>query len=81
MEKFETDSIMSMQRKAKLRLKRPIGNELLALDAEAENAPMYECQFQPEQRIVRFRTDIAGDSEKKKFMDDNKNVLARGAIV
>ena len=61
-------------------LKNPIGNALLAR-YDVPSVPIQECTFQPEQRIVRYRTDIAGDEEKKKFMEENKNFEAKGDLV
>lgn len=66
---LETDSILEMQEKAKLSLRNVFGNSLLALH-DIKNIRIRECTFQPEQRVVRFGTDIAGDAEKINFIDE-----------
>ena len=70
LKQFETESIMRMQEKAKLALKTAIGNERLAF--QTSNIPIQECKFQPESKIVRYATDIAGDPDIKKIIEENK---------
>ena len=80
LKKFETESIVQMQDKAKLAMKTSIGNPKLA-QRGVPNVPIKECTFQPEQRIVRYPTDTVGDKDKKKFQDKNENVTRRADLM
>ena len=61
-------------------LKSAIGNPKLA-QRGVPNVPIRECTFQPEERILRYRTDTAGDEEKLKFMEENKNAAGRADLM
>ena len=57
---FETESVLIMQEKAELAKKTAIGNAFLS-KLNVPNIPIKECTFQPEEKIVRFPTDVVGD--------------------
>ena len=70
---FESESILVMQEKAELAKKTAIGNAYLS-KLNVSNIPIKECTFQPEEKIVRFATDVVGDPSIKANMSKNKEV-------
>lgn len=58
---------------ASISKKRAIGNAFLS-KLNVPNIPIQECTFQPEEKIVRYPTDVVGDPSIKTYMDQNKEV-------